>query len=562
MLENYNRWLNSSNLNKDLRDTMLTMNETEINDSFYTNIKFGTAGMRGVMGPGTNRINIHTIRKANVGFAKYIVENGIDAMNRGVAISYDNRYMSQEFAYDSAKILASYNIKSYVFESLRPTPELSFAVRELNCFGGIMITASHNPKEYNGYKLYDEKGCQLVPALASRVTELVNEVEDELSIKAEITAEQESLIVKIGDSVDKKYIDKVMSIRLRPDVEKNIKIVFSPEHGASNLLVQKALSEGGYNYLLVEEQATFDPAFSNTESPNPEDPRSYKLAMEYAEKNNADLILVCDPDGDRMGVVVKHNDEYVMMTGNQSGAVLLEYILSSRKELDQLPDNSIMFNTVVTSDLGEKIADKYGVQTEKTLTGFKFIGEKVAKYEINNEKTYVFGYEESYGSLISDFVRDKDATQACLMLAEACAYYQQSNKTLIDVLNDLYQELGYYNETQVAITLDGQSGSEKIKSIISNLRVNPPQTIAGYKTVATEDYGKLERNDGGIVTNLVGFTPSEVLKFFLEDGSWIAIRPSGTEPKIKFYFCVKDDTAEKAISKTLKLEDVMQAFVK
>ena len=368
MLENYKRWLESENTDPALKKQLQEMSEQQINDAFYTNIEFGTAGMRGIMEAGSNRINIHTIRKANVGFAEYIVSNGEEACAAGVAISYDNRYMSKEFAMDSARILASYDIRSYVFETLRPTPELSFAVRYLKCFGGIMITASHNPKEYNGYKLYDDKGCQLVPDLAKQVIDRVNAIEDELSINPVLTSEQEKLINIIGKDVDEAYLEQVMGIRFHKDLNKDFKIVFSPEHGASNLLVQEAFKRGGYDYVLVEEQATFDPAFSGTESPNPENIHAYDLSLKYAAEYDADLILVCDPDGDRMGVGVRHNGEYVIMTGNQSGAVLLEYILYSRKELGMLPDNSIMFNTVVTSDLGEKVASKYGVETEKTLT--------------------------------------------------------------------------------------------------------------------------------------------------------------------------------------------------
>jgi phosphoglucomutase len=558
MLDNYKRWLESENTDPILKKQLKEMSQKQINDAFYTNIEFGTAGMRGIMEAGSNRINIHTIRKANVGFAEYIAGNGEQACKKGVAISYDNRYMSKEFAMDSARILASYNIKSYVFESLRPTPELSFAVRYLKCFGGIMITASHNPKEYNGYKLYDDKGCQLVPVLAKQVIDNVNAVEDELSINPLLTTEQEKLINIIGKEIDEIYLENVLNIRLNKDVNKDIKIIFSPEHGASNLLVQETFKRAGYNYILVEEQATFDPEFSGTESPNPENIHAYDLSLEYAKKNDADLILVCDPDGDRMGVGIKHDGQYVIMTGNQSGAVLLEYILYSRKALNKLPENSIMFNTVVTSDLGEKVASKYGVETEKTLTGFKFIGEKVAKYEINDEKTYVFGYEESYGSLISPFVRDKDATQACLMLAEAAAFYKEKGMDLIDVLDGLYKELGSYDESQISIVLSGQAGAEKIKAIIDNLRTNPLKEVNGFKIIAREDYGKLERVEDGVVTSLVGFTKSEVLKYFLEDGSWIAVRPSGTEPKLKFYFCVKDCTMKECKSKATKFQDVMK----
>ena len=555
----YNRWLNHPNIEPTLKQELETMNETQINDAFYTNIEFGTAGMRGVLGAGTNRINIHTIRKANTGFGQYIVSNGEQAAKRGVAIAYDNRHMSKEFAYDSARMLASLNITSYVFESLRPTPELSFAVRHLNCFGGIMITASHNPKEYNGYKLYDEQGCQLVPALASQVINLVNAVEDELALKPELTSEQEKLIHVIGEEIDEIYYENVLSIQLEKEQDKsNIKIVFSPEHGTAFIPVMTVMERAGYTTIPVCEQSTFDPDFSNTPTPNPEEPGAYIMAKEYAVREDADLILVCDPDADRMGVGVKHDGEYVILSGNQSGAVLIEYIFNRLKAKNLMPKNPVMFNTVVTGDLGEKIADKYNVETEKTLTGFKFIGEKVAKYEITDEKQYVFGYEESYGSLIKPFVRDKDAPQACLMLAEAGAYYKHLGKTLVDVLNDLYEELGFYVETQTSITLKGEEGAKKIQSILSNLRKDRLESINGSKVVRWEDYGSLQYGTSEGVYPLEGFTPSEVLKYFLEDGSWIAVRPSGTEPKCKIYYCVKGNTQQDAIDKAEEYKEEMK----
>ncbi len=556
--KNVNRWLNSPNLDPKLKEELLKMDEKAKIDAFYTNIEFGTAGMRGVLGAGTNKINIHTIRKANAGFAGYIASFGEEACQRGVAIGYDNRHMSKEFAMDSARVLATYNIQSYVFESLRPTPELSFAVRTLNCFGGIMITASHNPKEYNGYKLYDEKGCQLVPALASQVISRVNAIEDELSIEANPTAEQEKLIHIIGEEIDTKYIEAVLGIQLNKEIEKDIKIVFSPEHGTANIPVRTIYDKAGYNCIPVLEQCDPDPDFSNTKTPNPEEAGAYELALEYAKKNDADIILVCDPDADRMGVGVKQGNEYVVLTGNQSGAILIEYIFSQLKLQNKMPSNAVMFNTVVTGDLGEKIADSYHVQTEKTLTGFKFIGEKVAKYEINHDKEYVFGYEESYGSLVSPFVRDKDAQQACLMLAEAAAYYKQQGKTLVDVLHELYAKLGFYDESQVSITLAGQEGAMKIKQIISSLRENRLLEIAGQKVIAWEDYGTLEKAIDGKIEKLEGFTPSDVLKYYLEDGSWIAVRPSGTEPKCKIYFCVKGTSMEDSKTKAALYHKVMK----
>lgn len=556
--ERYEKWVNHPNLDARYKDVLENMNEEEKNDAFYTLIEFGTAGMRGLLGPGTNRINIHTIRKATQGYANYIIAAGKEACEKGIAIGYDNRHMSREFAFDCADLLAKNNIRSYVFESLRPTPELSFAVRHLGCFGGIMITASHNPKEYNGYKLYDDKGCQLIPSLAAQVIDQVNAIEDELAIDANCTEEQKKLITVIGKDVDEEYYKNVLSIQLNPDVNKDIKIVFSPEHGTANIPVQEVYKRAGYTCIPVEEQCTPDPDFSNTPTPNPEQPGAYELALEYAKKNDADLILVCDPDADRMGVGVKHNGEYVVLTGNQSGSVEIEYICSQLTKQNKMPENPVMFNTVVTSDLGEKVAADYGVTTEKTLTGFKFIGEKVAKYEVTHEKNYVFGYEESYGSLIKPFVRDKDAPQACLMLAEACAYYKQEGKDLVDVLDSLYDRHGTYEESQVALTLSGEAGAIRIKEILANLRKDSPAEIGGTKVVKSEDYKECVIKEGDKVTELTGFTKSDVLKYYLEDGSWIAVRPSGTEPKCKFYYCIKGASKEDAHNKTVHFQQAMK----
>lgn len=561
--EAYERWLNHPNLDPSYKETMEKMTEKEINDAFYTTIEFGTAGMRGLLGPGTNRINLHTIRKANEGFAGYIEAHGEEAKQRGIAIGYDNRHMSPEFAMDSARVLAKHGIRSYVFESLRPTPELSFAVRYFNCFGGIMVTASHNPKEYNGYKLYDEKGCQLVPALAQQVIDRVNAVEDELAITSDVTAEEEKLITVIGKEVDEEYYKNVLSIQLNPDVNKDdVKIIFTPEHGTANIPVKEVYTRAGYHFVAVEEQCTPDPDFSNTPTPNPEEPGSYELALEYAKREDADIILVCDPDADRMGVGVKHNGEYKLLTGNQSGSVLIEYILSQLSEKGLMPENPVMFNTVVTSDLGEKIANKFGVECEKTLTGFKFIGEKVAKYEVSGEKNYVFGYEESYGSLIKPFVRDKDAPQACLMLAEAACYYKAQGKTLVDVLYGLYDKLGYYEESQTSLTLAGQEGAMRIKQILSDLRNSDVTEINGMKVVRFEDYKECVIKENGTVSELSGFTKSDVLKYYLADGSWIAIRPSGTEPKCKFYFCIKGTSLQDAHEKTVAYQKAIAEMTK
>lgn len=555
--ETYDLWLNHPGIDLKLKEELLSMSDKEIEDAFFEKIAFGTAGMRGIIGAGTAKINIHTLTKANFGFAKYILKyNGAE---QGIAIGYDNRHMSYEFAIESARALASFGIKTYVFESLRPTPELSYAVRKLNCFGGIMITASHNPKEYNGYKLYDKNGCQLVPHLAEEVVSYVNEIEDELALKYELTSEQEKLISFIGEEVDEAYYEEVLKIQLRND-EKKLRIVFTPQHGTALIPVSEILKRAGYEVILVEEQANPDPDFTNTKTPNPEEIPSYDLAIEYAKKYDADIILSCDPDADRMGVAVKFEDSYKLLSGNQTGSILIDYVLNQHKLNQTLPNNAVIFNTVVTSDLGEIIANDYGVEVEKTLTGFKFIGDKIAKYEQTKEKEFIFGYEESYGYLIKEFVRDKDAPQACLILAEASNYYKQQNKTLYEVLISLYEKFGFFEESQVALSLKGVEGSQKIKQIIHDLRTSDIFDIADEKVIKFEDYGKLIVKEDGKTADLAGFPNSEVLKFFLSDGSWIAVRPSGTEPKCKFYFCVKGSSLAEVKEKTEKYQKFMLSF--
>ncbi len=554
--DKYNEWLNYEGLDESLRAGLKEMDEKEKEDAFYTNLEFGTAGMRGILGAGTNRLNIYTIRKANVGFAKYVLTlpNG---KNRGVAIGYDNRHMSYRFAIESAKVLATYGIKSYVFESLRPTPELSFAVRYLGCAGGIMITASHNPKEYNGYKVYDDTGCQLIPEWADQVVEYVNEVEDELNVHVCSDEEAYPYITYIGEEVDEAYYKEVMSIEINPNMDKkDFKIVFSPQHGTSNIPVRTCLERLGYDIIPVLAQCAPDPDFTNTKSPNPEVDASYELAIKKAKEVDADVVVICDPDGDRLGVVAKHDGEYVLMSGNQSAAVYLEYILSQLKEKGTLPSNAVMYNTIVTSDLGELVARNYGVDVEKTLTGFKFIGDKIRKYETTGEKEFIFGYEESYGCVIKDFVRDKDAIQAVLTAAEAGNYYKKQGKDLIDVLNELYEKHGTFKETQIALSKAGVEGAQRIKEIMTNLRAHAPVEIAGYKVVSVEDYQTSVKTAEG-QESTIDLPKSNVLKYYLEDGSWIAARPSGTEPKCKFYFSIKGNNQQDAMDKTTVFHKAM-----
>lgn len=538
-----------------IKQLMASLSEIQKQDSFYKSLEFGTAGMRGLLGVGPNRMNIYTVAKANYGFAKYLVDTFKDLPLK-VAIAYDNRHQSREFADVSARILSNFGIQCYVFSNLRPTPELSFAVRELGCVGGIVITASHNPKEYNGYKIYDETGCQLVDYKVKQVIDNISNIHDETLL--DVTSSNQNLIHYIDEEIDTLYLDAVSSLQLRPNSKRNLKIVFTSQHGTAYPLVPNMLEKAGYEVIVVEEQSNHDPDFTNTKTPNPEEKESYELALEYALKHGADIVLSCDPDADRMGIVVLHEGNYHYLTGNQGGSILQEYLYSTMIELDKMPENPIMFNTVVTSDLGEKIARNYDVAVEKTLTGFKYIGEKIDLHNQNKDASFVFGYEESYGYLIGDFVRDKDALQACLIVSEAANYYKSKNKTLIDVLNGLYDSYGAHVEEQLSITRSGSEGVEEIKTILDTFRNYPESSIAGIGIKFVDDFLVGVRSNG----ESIDFPSSNVLKFYLEDGSWIAVRPSGTEPKCKFYFCVVGKTIDDANTKYLSLLDFVKQIAK
>ena len=533
-LDKYNEWRSSANLDEQDRAELVAIenDDKEIKERFLYDLEFGTGGLRGVLGVGTNRINKYVIRKTTKGFAEYIKKAGEDACRRGVVIAHDNRRCSIEFCLETAGVLAANGIKAYVFDSLRPTPELSFAVRELGAFGGVMITASHNPPEYNGYKLYDERGCQLVPDVNDLVVAEIAKVSDPLSVKSLSKDEAGALIETVSADLDEIYYKRVMEICVTPDVKKDIKIVYSPQHGTGNVPVREVLKRLGYNVIPVEEQCYPNTEFENTKNPNPETDDAYLLCYEYAQKADADIIITTDPDCDRLGVAVKQDGKYVRMTGNQSAAVLLEYILSRKTEDGTLPKNGVMFNTVVTSDIGDDICAEYGIVTEKTLTGFKFIGDKIYQHELAKDKEFVFGYEESYGCLIAPFVRDKDAVQASLMLCEAAAYYHNMGKTLIDVLGELYLKHGFYLDALDNFGFKGIDGADKIKALVNGLRNDPPKSAAGITVVKMEDYESDEMS-------ALGFPKSNVLRFILEDGSWVAVRPSGTEPKCKFYFSIR-----------------------
>ena len=554
-LSKFQHWLNSEKIDPATKAELAAIadNEKEIKERFFCDLAFGTGGLRGVIGAGTNRINKYIVRKTTQGYAEFIKKNGKEAMEKGVVIAHDNRRLSIEFSEETAGVLAANGIKAYLFDSLRPTPELSFAVRELGAFGGVVITASHNPPEYNGYKLYDERGCQLVSELNDLVIDEIAKIDDPLSVDALSVAEAGDLITVLGKELDEKYYDAVMSITLNSELDKSgIKIVYSPQHGTGNVPVREVLSRLGYNVIPVEEQCYPDTEFSNTKNPNPETDAAYELAFKYAKNADADIVITTDPDCDRLGVAVKKNGEYVRMTGNQSAAVLLEYILSQRAKQGTLPDNGVMFNTIVTSDLGDRVCKKYGVDVEKTLTGFKYIGEKIHRHNSKGDKVFIFGYEESYGCLISDCVRDKDAVQASMMLCEAAAYYHREGKTLLDVLSDIYSEHGFFLDALDNFFFKGIDGSDKIAKLVDGLRNDPPKASGDVAVIDMEDY-KSER------MKALGFPSSNVLRFILADGSWVAVRPSGTEPKCKFYFSVVADDKASAEVKLANMKSTFEA---
>lgn len=568
--EKNEKWLSYPHLDAQLKQQLLAMQADKklLEDSFYRNLEFGTGGMRGEIGPGTNRMNIYTIRKAAEGLARYIVEKGEKAKARGVVIAYDSRHKSPEFALEVAKTVGKHGIRAYLFKELRPTPELSFAVRYLGAFAGVVITASHNPPEYNGFKVYGEDGGQIPPAIADVLIEYVNAVEDELAV--DVASEQElleaGLLTYIGEEIDEAYIAQLKTIQLNPElvasVAKDLNIVFSPLHGTANMLVRKGLEAFGFkNVTVVKEQEHPDPNFSTVASPNPEEHAAFALAIEYGEKINADILMATDPDADRLGVAVKNDKgEYVVLTGNQMGALMLEYVLSQKQMKGLLPKNGVVLKTIVTSEIGREIAAHYGLETIDTLTGFKFIGEKIGEFERTKEYTFQFGYEESYGYLIGDFVRDKDAVQSAIFAAEVAAYYKAQGKTLYEGLIDIFEKYGYYKESLRSLTLKGKEGAEQIAHIMSSFRKQPLHEFAGLEVVAVEDYAVSKRWERGIEKSL-HLPRSNVLKYELANGSWFCVRPSGTEPKAKFYFGVKGKSQQESDMLLMQLEQAVMSLV-
>ncbi|MEK4443231.1 MULTISPECIES: phospho-sugar mutase [Niallia] len=549
------KWTSFAGLEANLK-TQLTELQTSdklLEDSFYKHLEFGTGGMRGELGPGINRMNIYTVRKAAEGLGKYIVEQGEEAMKRGVAVAYDSRHQSPEFALEVAKVVGKLGVKSYVFEELRPTPALSFAVRYLNTFAGVVITASHNPPEYNGFKAYGEDGGQLPPEAADIIIKYVNEVEDELTI--EVLEEKEllekGLLTYIGAEVDAAYVEQLKTIQLnRLPEAKDLKIVYTPLHGTGNKPVRAGLEAFGFeNVTVVKEQELPDANFSTVKSPNPEEHAAFEIAIRYGKEIDADVLLATDPDADRLGVAVKDTSgEYTVLTGNQLGALMLEYLLSEKKAKGMLPENGVVIKTIVTSEIGRTIAKSYGIPTIDTLTGFKFIGEKIKEFEQTHEHTFLFGYEESYGYLIGDFVRDKDAVQSAIFAAEVAAYYKAKGLTLHEGLLEIFKKYGFYQEGLESLTLKGKDGAEQIAYIMDTFRKAPIKEVKGLNVVAVEDYLTSQRSEG-LTETLIDLPKSNVIKYYLEDGSWFCLRPSGTEPKAKFYFSVNSSSLEESTSK-------------
>ena len=568
--ENYQKWVDFAELPDYLRQDLENMDEKTKEDAFYTNLEFGTAGMRGLIGAGTNRINIYVVRQATEGLARLIESKGGNEKERGVAIAYDSRHFSPEFAFESAAVLAKHGIKSYVFEILRPTPELSFAVRHLNCFAGIMVTASHNPAPFNGYKVYGEDGGQMPPHDADALTTYIRAIENPFAVEvADVEAEKASgLIEVIGEAVDVEYLKEVKDVNINPalieEFGKDMKIVYTPLHGTGEMLARRALAQAGFDSVqVVEAQATADPDFSTVKSPNPESQAAFALAEELGRQVGADVLVATDPDADRVGVEVLQKDgSYLNLSGNQIGAIMAKYILEAHKNAGTLPENAALCKSIVSTDLVTKIAESYGATMFNVLTGFKFIAEKIQEFEEKHNHTYMMGFEESFGYLIKPFVRDKDAIQAVLVVAELAAYYRSRGLTLADGIEEIYKEYGYYAEKTISVTLSGVDGAEQIKAIMAEFRNNAPKEWNATAITVVEDFkAQTATAADGTVTNLTT-PPSDVLKYTLADGSWIAVRPSGTEPKIKFYIAVVGETNEESQAKIANIEAEINAFVK
>ena len=562
------KWEKFEGLEDYLKTQLTNFSEKEKEEAFYAPLEFGTAGMRGIVGPGINRMNIYTVRQATEGLARLIETYGEEAKKRGVAIAHDSRHFSPEFALESAKVLVKHGIKAYVFEDLRPTPELSYAVRHLHTFAGIMITASHNPAAYNGYKVYGEDGGQMPPKDADALTEFVRQVENPLVVEVvtKEELEQSALFEWIGEAVDAAYLEEIKSVSVNPALLSNTKdlsVVYTPLHGTGLMLTKRALDQAGFTGLhVVSEQAVPDGDFTTVKSPNPEEAGAFEYAIRLGEETKADVLLATDPDADRMGAAVRQPDgTYQVITGNQIAAILLDYLLFAHQKAGTLPANAAAVKSIVSSELPTVIAEHYGAKMVNVLTGFKFIAEQIKNYEETNAHTFMFGFEESYGYLVQPFVRDKDAIQAVLLLTEVAAHFKSEGKTLYDGLQALYEKYGYFLEKTISVTVQGLEGPAKIKALLDGLRKEVPSNFGGIKVALAQDFAVNQQVDAQGVASEIGLPTSNVLKYILEDGSWIAVRPSGTEPKIKFYMGVKAATQEEAQEKLVKFQKDLDAYI-
>ena len=551
-LEKYNTWLNNEYFDEETRKELESIkdNEEEILDRFHKDLTFGTAGLRGIIGAGTNRMNKYTVSLATQGLAQTIVDRGEEAMNRGVAIAYDVRHFSREFSEIAARVLAANGIKVYLFEDIRPTPVLSYTIRRLNTISGIVVTASHNPRDYNGYKVYWEEGSQILDNIAEEILGNINAVEDYSHIKLMDLeeAKEKGLINYIGKEIDDEYVEKVKGLALNEDIDKDIKIVYTPLNGTGNVLVRRVLKERGFNNVfVVPEQEMSDPDFTTVGYPNPEDTKAFDYAIKLGKEKNADILIATDPDCDRVACMVRDtNGEFVPLNGNQTGALMVQYILSSRHKENNIPENGAIVKSIVTGDLSKAIASKYNVDTIETLTGFKHICGKANEFDKTGEHTFIYGYEESIGYVYGTMVRDKDGVISSMIIAEMAAYYKKQGKTLLDELEELYNEHGYYFEKLISIVLEGIEGSERIERIMDSFREEPIENIEDMKLIKIVDY----LNDD------TGNPKSNVLKYYFDDGSWYAIRPSGTEPKIKIYIYSKDKDKIKSRNKIKVIEKI------
>ena len=562
------KWEKFEELEDYLKTQLENFSEKEKEEAFYAPLEFGTAGMRGIVGPGINRMNIYTVRQATEGLARLIETYGEEAKKRGVAIAHDSRHFSPEFALESAKVLVKHGMKAYVFEDLRPTLELSYAVRHLHTFAGIMITASHNPAAYNGYKVYGEDGGQMPPKDADALTEFVRQVENPLVVEVvtKEELEQSALFEWIGEAVDAAYLEEIKSVSVNPDLLSNTKdlsVVYTPLHGTGLMLTKRALDQAGFTGLhVVSEQAVPDGDFTTVKSPNPEEAGAFEYAIRLGEETKADVLLATDPDADRMGAAVRQPDgTYQVITGNQIAAILLDYLLFAHQKAGTLPANAAAVKSIVSSELPTVIAEHYGAKMVNVLTGFKFIAEQIKNYEETNAHTFMFGFEESYGYLVQPFVRDKDAIQAVLLLTEVAAHFKSEGKTLYDGLQALYEKYGYFLEKTISVTVQGLEGPAKIKALLDGLRKEVPSNFGGIKVSVAQDFAVNQQVDAEGVVSEIGLPTSNVLKYILEDGSWIAVRPSGTEPKIKFYMGVKAATQEEAQEKLAKFQKDLDAYI-